>query len=95
MGDRVQTHKRSSQTAIDDSWRSVQLVLADEDNPLHLFNVTLLRPADWWASLGVEEVGDELFFELEELNVRGVGGLEWWRSIPGLRSRTAPAGLSR
>ena len=53
-GDRV--HQRSSQTAIDDS--SVQLVLADEDNPLHLFNVTLLRPADWLASLGVEEVGD-------------------------------------
>ena len=71
VGDRVQTHQRSSQTAFDDSWRSVQLVLADEDNPLHLFNVTLLRPADWWASLGIEEVGDELFFELEELNVRG------------------------
>ncbi len=84
VGDRVQTASGQSESQVDESWRTVtfEVVAADGSSTIQL---TLLRPSDWLTDHGVDGPGSQMWFDVEEVGIRGWGNV---RSI-GIAPRVA------
>ena len=79
VGDRVQTTQSSSVTAVDSSWRLVELEGVSSGELEESLHVRLLRSSASLEAHGVSGSGDHVYLKLKEL------GFEGWLRVVGIQ----------